>query len=270
MSYIHGNTRDEQDRLLVLNQLLNERCLAKIHLNNSARVLDIGSGLGVFSRMIACKLEAGSVVGVEKSTSQLERCLELAAEDGDQDLVDFREGSAYNLPLNDSEWGTFDVVFIRFLLEHLNDPLRAVAQAYKALKPEGRIFLIDDDHANFRITPECKGFDVLWPLYWKAYEKLGNDPFVGRQLITFLHKTGFTNNNIDFVLFGGTQDNPTFAYYANNLIHILEEARELMFQISYFDSDQFDAYIDEIREWSRLPDATLWYVANFAQGTKKA
>ncbi len=265
--YIHGTSHEEQTRLATLNQLLNHRCLEKIHLQGNERILDVGCGLGIFSRMLAGELAKGQVVGVEKEWDQIERGNVLAKEQELTGPADIRQGSAYALPLRSSEWGSFNLSFIRFLLEHLQAPERALQQVHKALANGGKVILVDDDHANFRITPEMPAFSRLWEAYCKVYEQLGNDPFIGRNLTTLLYQTGFKNLKIDFVLFGAAFDEPDFSLYANNLIGILEGAKDDIKQI-YPATHNYEADIQIIREWANLPDATLWYAANWAEGTK--
>jgi SAM-dependent methyltransferase len=70
--YIHGTNPDEQRRLALLNDLMNGRSLAEITLQGSERILDVGSGLGQFTRALARKSGAGAfVLGVERSPEQL-------------------------------------------------------------------------------------------------------------------------------------------------------------------------------------------------------
>ena len=266
MTYIHGTHEEEQERLFVLNKLLNQRCLDKINLVGREQVLDIGSGLGVFSRMLARNLPAGRVLGIEKSPDQLEKCLKLALDNHENDLVEFRSGGAYDLPLLTSEWGHFDIVFIRFLLEHLSDPVRALLQAKKALRPGGRIILVDDDHGNFRITPATSAFDRLWKCYCQVYDQLGNDPYIGRNLVSLLHKANFGNFKIDFVLFGAAKSESNFEDYANNLIGILIGAKKDIMQLGNLSEREFEDEIKLLSDWSHKPDAALWYAANWAEG----
>ena len=265
--YIHGTSREEQARLAILNQLLNDRCLERISLNRNDRILDIGCGLGIFSRILSELVPDGKVVGIEKEMDQINRGYELAKNTLQDHAPDIRQGSAYQLPLDVQEWASFHLAFIRFLLEHLGEPDKAVTEVYKALAIDGRIILIDDDHANFRITPEQPAFDRLWSAYCQVYEQQGNDPYIGRRLISLLRQAGFRNLKIDFVLFGATADEPDFTHYANNLLGILNGAEEEISQI-YRDPHHFDQDIQAIKDWANLPDATLWYAANWAEGKK--
>lgn len=52
-SYIHGINPNEQQRLFILNEILNQRCIEKITINSGDRVLDVGSGLGLMTALFA-------------------------------------------------------------------------------------------------------------------------------------------------------------------------------------------------------------------------
>lgn len=265
MTYIHGTHKEEQERLYVLNHLLNQQCLQRIILTGEEHILDIGSGLGVFSRMLARQLTTGKVVGQERSKEQLARARDLAQQDNESELVDFRQGNAYELTLEKEEWGSFDLIFIRFVLEHLSTPSQALMQARQALKSGGGIIVIDDDHANFRINPPTPAFEILWDLYCSVYQDLGTDPFIGRNLVSLLHQAGFREFKIDMIPFGATRSEPDFTYYADNLIGILVGARKEISAIGNLESQAFDRLIEEIKSWSQLEDATLWYTANWVE-----
>lgn len=158
--YIHGTRPEEQRRLSRLNDLLNAACLRELAPPPGARVLDVGSGLGQFSRAVARAVgETGRVVGIERDPAQLARARDFAAAAGEMALVDFRAGDATALPLRDDEWGAFDLVHTRFVLEHVRDPIAVVQQMARAVRPGGRVVLADDDHEILRLFPELPGFD---------------------------------------------------------------------------------------------------------------
>ena len=51
--YIHGTVAEEQERLSLMNDLINRACLRELDLPTGVRVLDVGSGLGQFARTAA-------------------------------------------------------------------------------------------------------------------------------------------------------------------------------------------------------------------------
>ena len=105
--YIHGTRPEEQQRLSALNRLLNDASLRQMGLRAGERVLDVGSGLGQFTRAMAREVGAeGRVVGVERDAEQMDEAIRQAGADGEAGLVDLRPGDAVDLPLSDEEWGT--------------------------------------------------------------------------------------------------------------------------------------------------------------------
>src|SRR5436309_6817628 len=181
--YIHGTSEDEQKRLSLMNDvLLNREELPQLHLRGDERIIDFGSGLGQFSRAMARAVPRGRVVGIERDQEQLAGARRLANDDGETNLVDFRQGDVLQLDLG-AEQESFDVAHTRFLLEHLPDPLSVVKTMVRSVRPGGRIVVADDDHGVLRLWPESPGFYDLWNAYMRTYDRIGNDPFVGRRLV---------------------------------------------------------------------------------------
>ena len=266
-TYIHGTSDEEQARLSMLNGLLNERSLAQINFTGNENILDIGSGLGQFSRAMAREVfPNGSVLGIERDEVQLESAKRFAKAENEAHLVEFRQGDALNLPLRNEEWGTFDIVHTRFLLEHLKHPEKAVEQMVKAAKPGGRIILEDDDHFTFRATPEPPGMKELWDAYCRSYDRIGNDPYIGRRLVSFLHEAGCSPIRNSVFFFGDCAGNPTFEAYALNMIGVVEGAKELIVREKLMEREIFEQSIEILHEWRKRPDAALWYSVCWAEG----
>ncbi|HEX7151381.1 MAG TPA: methyltransferase domain-containing protein [Thermoanaerobaculia bacterium] len=269
MSYIHGTSADEQRRLSLMNDvLLNPSSLRELSLTGDERILDLGSGLGQFSRAMARAVPRGSVVGIERDPEQLGKARALASADGEESLVDFRPGDVLALDLGEDEWGKFDVAHTRFVLEHVPDPLRVVQTMVRAVRPGGRIVLADDDHDVLRLWPEPPGMTDLWRAYMRTYDRLGNDPFVGRRLVSLLHEAGAQPVRSTWIFFGGCAGMPIFDTLARNMIGVVLTAREAILAGSLFDEKLFDATVDAYHQWAQRPDAALWFAMSWAEGVR--
>jgi ubiquinone/menaquinone biosynthesis C-methylase UbiE len=267
--YIHGSAPDEQRRLSRLNDLLNEASLRELGLRGGEVVLDIGSGIAQFTRAIARAAgPAGKVIGVERDAAQLEEARRQAASAGESSLVELRQGDALNLPVQDSEWGTFDVVHARFLLEHVADPLAVVQSMARAVRPGGRVVLADDDHDVLRLWPEPPGLNSVWQAYIRSYDRLGHDPYVGRRLVALLHAAGILPRRNNWVFFGSCAGSPAFADIADNLVRILVGASDVIVSTAHLSKPQFDDAITALNHWSTRPDAAFWFAMCWAEGTR--
>jgi len=268
-SYIHGTVPAEQSRLSRLNDLLNEASLREICLRGGEKIVDVGCGLAQFTRAMARAAGPGAcVIGIERDYDQLEQARRLRAAEGEKESIELRQGDALALPLGDHEWGTFDVAHTRFLLEHVPEPLAVVRQMVAAVRPGGRIVLADDDHDVLRLWPEPPGLMALWQAYIRSYDRLGNDPYVGRRLVSLLHAAGAKPVRNTWIFFGSCAGSPVFPTIVENLEKILVGARPLIVATAHLDEALFDRTILALREWGTLPGAAFWFATCWAEGRR--
>jgi SAM-dependent methyltransferase len=267
--YVHGTSAEEQRRLTRLNELLNESSLAALAPRPGERVLDLGSGLGQLARAIAGAVGAGGgVVGVERSREQIAEAERQARLAGEAGRVEFREGDALVPPLADKEWGGFDVAHARFVLEHVRDPLAVVRTMVRAVRPGGRIVLEDDDHDVLRIWPEPGGFAEVWAAYGASYTARGNDPIVGRRLVSLLREAGAEPRRNRWLFFGACEGDPDFGDYVANLVTILEIARGEILATGRVTAATLDAALAGVRALATTPGASFWYARSWAEGVR--
>lgn len=272
--YIHGTAREEQARLTGLNRLINARCLAALHLVPGESILDVGSGLGQMSRAMARAVARPGtsvrprLLGIEASTEQLAEARRQAAEDGETDLVEFRAGDALRLPLALDEWGSFDLAHTRFLLEHVTEPEDVVRSMVRAVRPGGRLLLLDDDHDLLRLWPEVPGLAEVWRAYVRGYDRIGCDPYVGRRLVELLHVAGVVPVRCEWVFFGACAGEAGFVGFVENLAGVLLGAREATAAAGWIEGSEIDRAVAELRRWGARPDAAFWYAISLAEGRR--
>jgi len=267
-NYIHGSLPTEQERLTKLNDLINGPCLDLLALKSGERVLDVGSGLGQFTFAMAGRVGAqGKCLGIERDKAQLKVALQ-NGEKANRPWVEFRQGNAENIELQHGEWGTFDVAHARFVLEHVHQPESVLLGMAKAIRPGGKIVLADDDHAGLCLFPEPLGFSNLWQAYIRSYDRLGNDPFIGRKMVSLLYQVGLRRIRNNVVFFGDSAGTSTFSGYAENLIGILSGVKELLLKERLTSEQVFQDTMDRLTSWAQRPDAALWYTIYWTAGEK--
>ncbi len=267
--YIHGTAAKEQRRLSLLNDvLLNKASLREMALRGDERIIDFGSGLGQFTRAMARAVPRGRVLGIERNEEQLAGAQRIAAAEDEAKAVEFRRGDVLNLELPRDEWGSFDLAHARFILEHVPNPLRVVQTMVRAVRPSGRIVLADDDHGVLRLRPESPGMTDLWNAYIRTYDRIGNDPYVGRRLVALLHEAGAIPKRNTWIFFGGCAGMEIFDVLATNMAGVVRSARETIIGMSLFDAEAFDRVMEEYEKWSRRPDAAIWFAVSWAEGAR--
>ncbi len=268
-TYIHGSASKEQARLSTLNDILNRGYIEAVGPRQGDRILDLGSGLGQFTALMARRAGRGALaVGIERDPKQLAAARKMLRSHGVGRNLEFRSGDVTALSLGDREWGTFDLVHTRFLLEHLPGPGKVVKLMAKAVRPGGRVFISDDDHDIFRLTPEPEGFAALWKAYIRSYRKIGNDPFVGRKLVSLMREAGLTGIRNGGMFFGGCAGEEHFGAIAGNLIGILDGAGKTILSGRLLPKTAYARAMKALREWKHHPSAAQWYVLYWAEGVR--
>jgi ubiquinone/menaquinone biosynthesis C-methylase UbiE len=265
--YVHGTHPEEQRRLADLNTLVNRASLAVLAPRSGEMCLDVGSGLGQFARELA-RATGTRVVGIERSAEQLARAEALASEAGEDALAEFRAGDALALPLSGAEWGSFDLAHARFLLEHVPDPQAVVSAMARAVRPGGRVVLEDDDHEALRLWPEPPGVGSVWRAYMRTYDRLGNDPLVGRRLVELLANAGLSPRRIALLPFGACAGDPTFPAYVTNLAAIFTGARDAILATGGVSREAFESALAALGTWGERRDAAFWFTISWAEAVK--
>lgn len=268
-TYIHGFSESEQQRLTRMQDILNQAELRELDLAGVRSIVDVGCGLGQFSRAMARHLMGtAQVIGVERDARQRAEAARQAEAAGEVDLVEFRAGSAETLPLSDEERGNFDVAHARFLLEHVTEPLAVVREMVAAVRPGGRVVLVDDDHELLRLSPDCPELLHAWTVYWESYRDHGFDPLIGRRLPSLLAEAGAEPDRVANVFYGATKGDSMFDLVVDNLVGVLAGAAPGLEDSGRMKSAEMDRALEALTGWRSGTGATVWYSLPLAEGVR--
>jgi ubiquinone/menaquinone biosynthesis C-methylase UbiE/DNA-binding transcriptional ArsR family regulator len=133
----HAGNWDQLRALHVAESEVEGALLKAIGQGPFRAVLDLGTGTGRMLSLLAGR--ADRAVGVDSSAAMLSVARSNIERAGLKN-AQVRHGDIYALPV---ERDGYDVVVIHQVLHYLDDPARAIREACRALKPGGRLFVVD-------------------------------------------------------------------------------------------------------------------------------
>ncbi|MCC6948575.1 MAG: methyltransferase domain-containing protein [Bradyrhizobiaceae bacterium] len=159
--------------------------LDEIKFTAQCRVLDVGCGTGVLTRRIASLPNVELVTGVDPAASLLADARELAK---DLANVSFHEADGRSLPFDGA---SFDVVVFDSTLSHVPEPERALAEAFRVLRPSGQLAAFDGDYAT--TTVALRDNDPLQVCVDAMMAGSVHDRWVMRRAAALARDCGFQN-----------------------------------------------------------------------------
>lgn len=153
-------------------------------------IVDIGCGIGTHVRLLAA--EAGPealVVGIDASAVLLQQ-----ARQRTPGRAGFALGDAHRLPLAS---GAFELAWVERALVHFANPVQALREIHRVLRPGGRAILTEADYSGVLLDCEDESLWLELKTRWLSNLK---HPKIGRQLAKLLHRAGFESSQLDLEL----------------------------------------------------------------------
>jgi 2-polyprenyl-3-methyl-5-hydroxy-6-metoxy-1,4-benzoquinol methylase len=172
------------------------------------RILDAGSGSGVFSFELARRFAKAKVLGVDLLQEAVEACRHIEHSTRASN-VSFRQGSVEDLP----EEGLFDLILCVDLLEHIQGDMAALKGLFRSAAPGAVLVLhVPALYRRYPVWKKTLNFDV------ETHARTGYEPHEIRDKVLrsgfLIRKTGFTYgfwetlaNNISYMITRAKMEN---------------------------------------------------------------
>lgn len=157
--YTHGH-HDTVLRSHTNRTIENSAVYLAPHLVDGAALLDVGAGPGTITLEFARRVGHVTVVEIDEAALSLSR--DRASEAGAQN-IDFVVADVHALPFQDD---AFDVVHAHQVLQHVGDPVQALREMRRVVRPGGVVAARDADYAGFIWFPliaEARGVAATVP-----------------------------------------------------------------------------------------------------------
>lgn len=245
--YVIRGGREGYDRLKVLARarwLTTSALLQRARIRPGMRCLDLGCGGGDVTLEMARITEThGHVVGIDLDEVKLALARTEASERGLVN-IEFRtqDATTWNEP------DSYDLVYSRFLLEHLPDPLELVRQMWAAVKKGGGLAVEVTDFSGLFCEPTNRGFEFHSRMYPLTVERFGGDALLGRKLYRLLLKAHVPEPQLHLF-----QTADTAGEAKHLALLTLQATAESILDGGFATRPEIDSAIDDLRAFTEDP-----------------
>ena len=181
--YTHGH-HESVVKAHATRTIANSAAYLAPHLEPGMSLIDVGCGPGTISCELAERLRPGRVLGVDRSSDVIDRA---GLRAGDS-TAEFAVMDLYSLDIADD---TFDVAHAHQVLQHVSDPVAALREMRRVVRPGGIVAVRDADYAAMHWSPASPMLDRWLQVYRTLAYQNGAEPDAGRHLLAWAHKAGF-------------------------------------------------------------------------------
>jgi ubiquinone/menaquinone biosynthesis C-methylase UbiE len=196
--YVISGGREGYERLRVLHRSRwpdTADLFERVAVRHGMRCIDLGCGGGEVTFELARLVgPTGHVTGLDMDDVKLALAREDAAARG-LSHVEFRAADV-------NEWNepaAYDLVYCRFLLEHLSSPIDLLRRMWAAVKPGGTIAVEATDFDGEFSEPPSRAFELHQRFYRALVDRRGGDPTAGRTMLRSFIEAGIPRPGIRLV-----------------------------------------------------------------------
>ena len=252
--YIHGHS-DSVLRSHRWRTAENSAAYLLPHLTDGQRVLDVGCGPGTLTVDLARRVEPnGRVVGIDISAAVVREAAAHAAAQRAGNVTfrtgDFREFEEFE--------DSFDVVHAHQVLQHLRDPVGALAAMSRLARPGGIVAARDSDYPAFVWTPADPRLDLWLEIYMAVSHRNGTRADAGRYLLRWALEAGLAD--VAYTTSTWTFATPEArAWWGGSWAQRALESSLAEQAVEYGVATKADleAVSEGFREWAEQPDGTF-------------
>jgi len=186
--YVHGH-HESVLRSHTWRTIENSAKYLKPYLKPESTLLDVGCGPGNITLEFAEKLRFGNVIGIDASEAIIKKAQENYRA-SNLDNCSFRIGDAYSLDFEDN---SFDIVHAHQLLQHLKNPIAAIQEMYRVVRPEGIVAVRDADYGGMIWSPNDPRLNEWMDLYHRMTKINNVEPDAGRFLFSWVSQIPFSS-----------------------------------------------------------------------------
>ncbi len=242
----------------------NSAAFALPYLVDGMSLLDVGCGPGTITADLARLIPSGSVVGVDLPPDVIGAA---QGEFGAANLR-FEVGDIYALHF---DTGSFDLVYAHQVLQHLGDPVAALGEMLRVLRPGGRVAVRDSDYGAFVWSPPDPRLSRWMEIYHQLTKRNGAEADAGRHIHRWVRLAGFEQLQVSSSnwTFQSAEDRAWWGGLWADRVRQSEFARQSL-EYGLTSQSELDGIAEAFLEWAIDPDALFIVVHGEVIATKPA
>lgn len=263
-SYVHGYDENERTRL----QRQADALAGLLHDGiefGAGRLLEVGSGTGAQTVQLLRRHRAIEITCVEREAESVAEAARRLSELPGRDRVQLICADIHSLHF---EPGTFDHLFVCFVLEHLADPVAALRTMLPLVKPGGTITVIEGDHGTTCFHPDDASARVAIDCLVQLQRSAGGDALIGRKLFPILVQAGVRNFFVEprMVYVDGSRPDLAKGFTLDTFTAMVAGVRPASVAKALCAPEVFDAGVAALERTARF-DGVFCYTFFRARGT---
>jgi SAM-dependent methyltransferase len=242
--YVHGYQSRENERLQDQAGTLVDLLHFDTAYPGGSRVLEIGCGVGAQTVPLAQRSPAARFTSIDLSADSIAEAKQKVVQAGLTN-VEFRQADIFALPFSA---GSFDHVFVCFVLEHLARPAETLVILRRLLKPSGTITVIEGDHGSTYFYPDSSAAHAAIQCLVTLQQKAGGNALIGRQIYPLLVEAGFGAVRVSprTVYVDSSRPDLVDGFTRKTFTAMIEGIREAALAAGLIDPKGFDAGVRDL------------------------
>ena len=256
MAYVHGYDARENERLGDQAGTLVELLHHDTGYPAGSTVLEAGCGVGAQTVTLAARSPGARITSIDVSEDSVAEARARVEAAGFPD-VELRQADIFALPFAPA---SFDHVFLCFVLEHLTDPVAALAALARAVRPGGTVTVIEGDHGSAYFHPDSAAAQAAIDAQVQLQAAAGGDALIGRRLYPLLRAAGLEDVRVEprMVYVDGSRPDLIDGFTRRTFTAMIEGVREPALAAGLLDADVFDAGVGDLHR-TAADDGTFSY-----------
>jgi len=263
--YVHGYDPRENERLQDQAGTLVGLLHSDTAYPDGSTVLEVGCGVGAQTLPLAQRSPGARFTSIDVSAGSIaeaERKMHCAGITN----VEFRRADIFALPFDPE---SFDHVFVCFVLEHITQPVEALALLGNVLRPGGTITAIEGDHGSTYFSPDSPAAHDAIRCQVELQRRAGGNPLIGRQLYPLMVEAGFDAVRVSprMVYVDSSRPDLVEGFTRRTFTAMIEGVREPAISAGLIEPERFDAGVRDLRRTTEA-DGVFCYTFFKAVGFK--